>query len=116
VKGVWIALVLASIAIGFLIVRNVGLSRELEEQQPKILQFDRECYFVRKTLEETRRFLWSDDEEQRRWGDEAFTRLMRNEWHEINVCAPEGMHVGGGCGSDRDCMLHKLDWALGVVR
>jgi hypothetical protein len=116
VKGLWIALAFASVAIGYLIVRDVGLSRELDDQQPKILRFDEECTVVRKTLEQTRRYLWSEDAEYRRWGDDAFVRLMRNEWHEINICAPEGMHVGGGCGDARDCMLHRLDWALVFVR
>ena len=108
-----IALVMTSLTIACLIFWNVRLSQRIADQEPKVRRLDEQCQYGRHTLKDVRRFLWSPDAERRRWGVDAFRRLMHEDWHETNICAREGVFVGGGCDlDDRGCMVHRLDWAL----
>lgn len=101
------------VAAGLLGYMTVQSTQKVQQQEPIVKRYSNECAYMRLVYKDIRKPLWADSWFQRHEGAYAYAKLMASQWHEANICAPDGMWLGADCSSDdRACMIHALDWAI----
>lgn len=102
-------------AILALLCMSCGNSRE-----DRAHRMDANCDYVRLLLTDARAHILSNEKTHWRWAAGAVSRIQQDDWHEVNLCAPESMPVGRDMCDltqpDRVCLLHEIDWALAWTR
>jgi hypothetical protein len=105
---------LGGLCIGIALV-PVSMSRQLDEQAPRLERRDQYCHQEKFEAETASDNLRSHDKNTRDWGLLQFKTLSLGGWRMANMCSP--ISVGDTC-DDRDlpCQLAALDWVTVNIR